>query len=551
MKPTYFADFETTQPNNNNEVSVYLWCMVGEGEEYSGTSIESFIELIENMDALIYFHNLKFDFSYIQYYLLKNQREHKVLEKQGIIYNISFNNVIIRDSLNFLPMTLKEIGDKYCSKYKKTSIDYNVYEGHQATEEEIEYCFNDCKVLEEGLNNYFNSIEEILERAGCFTTLKNFRKRMTNAGIAYDAFKEISGFKKLCPKTTHNDYELMRPAYKGGFVYSNDRGIQTNVQMIDNNSMYPYQYSSIEMPYGRPINCKSFEDISRFKFYVVGIKIKYELKEGYIPIIGGAVGKYGGINYKASSNGEWEDLVVCNTDLELIKEFYETDIYFIWGKGFETQKGMFKEYADIFIAFKNEFHDIRRYVAKVFLNSPYGKTAMNGLQEIKRFYIDEKENVVKSEVIGYELDDMAYQYLPIAIAITAGARKLLLTTARNIGFKNVLYMDTDSIKYNNVPVPFEFDPDTLGAWKDEGKCKFFKTIAPKKYCYYKEGILSFTCAGFNKRVLHDEMMHMRGVSKRNARRLINKFKSGLELECLQSKVVTGGRALIPVLKQIK
>ena len=110
----------------------------------------------------------------------------------------------------------------------------------------------------------------------------------------------------------------------------------------------------------------------------------------------------------------------------------------------------FKEYCDVFLAVKNANKGIKRAVAKVMLNSPYGKTAMNGLTELKTYYIDETDDIVKSQITGYEVNDDVFQYLPIAIQITAGARQLLLTTAEKIGFENVLYMDTDSIKFKTL-----------------------------------------------------------------------------------------------------
>lgn len=549
-RKTYFADFETTQPLNN-KVKVYLWCMVSGSEEYTGFDIDSFINLIKDIKCKIYFHNLKFDFSYIQYYLLKNNIKHEVLEKKGQIYSVKFFDCELRDSLNFMPMTLKEVGESYCNKFKKTSIDYNVNYDHKATEEEITYCINDCRVLEEGLNNYLYTLEEIIKNAGCSEEVcKKVYTKLTNSGIAYEVFKEMSDFDRLCPKTTLNEYNLFKGAYKGGFVYSNNIGMIKDVQMIDNNSMYPFIYSTIDLPFGKPIRCKNFSECEKYKFYIVHVYIKYELKDGYIPIIGGGVGKFTTNNYKSSSDGEYEELTFCKSDLELIKRFYDCDILFIWGFGFNTKDKFFKEFADTFIKVKNANKGIKRAVAKVLLNSPYGKTAMNGLTEIKNYFLDE-EDIVKSEITGYSVDDSVFQYLPIAIAITAGARRLLLTTAESIGFENVLYMDTDSIKYKFKQVNFTFDSNELGKWKDEGRCELFKTIAPKKYVYYYENKIYFTCAGFNKKVLTSEMKHTEEVNYTEAIELINKFSKGLQLECLQSKKINGGRALLPVIKEIK
>lgn len=549
-KEVWYADFETTQPTNNR-VSVYLWVCLKGGTIHKGYDIKSFIEFIKDKSYIIYFHNLKFDFSYIQYYLIQNEIDYKLLEKKGQIYSVRLFDVELRDSLNLMPITLKDIGELYCTKYKKTSIDYEVYEGHTATSEEIEYCINDCMVLEEGLNVYLDGLEKIINEAGCPEDItKKVRRKLTNSGIAFEVFKYMSNFDDLCPKTTHSEYELFKGAYKGGYVYSNNMGIKSNVQMIDNNSMYPYIYSTIPLPYGKGIYCRCEEDIKKYKFYILKVNIKYELKDGYIPIIGGSVGRYTTCHYKVSSDGEFEELVFCNSDFELIKEFYDIEYDYLWGYGFETKEHFFKKYADTFVKIKNENKGIKRALAKVMLNSPYGKTAMNGFTEIKKYFIDD-EGVIKSEITGYEIDESEYQYLPIAIAITAGARHLLLTTARDIGFENVLYMDTDSIKYLNKPVSFKFDSQTLGAWKDEGLCEYFKTIAPKKYVYYHNGILSYTCAGFSKTILNKEMLHNENVSHETALEYMKNFDSGLELECLQSKKIEGGRALLPIKKEIK
>lgn len=561
MRKVYFADFETTQPDENNVVEVYLWAIVSGKVTKIGRDIKSFIDWCENkkQKCILYFHNLKFDFSYIQYYLIKHNIPYKVLEKKGQIYSAKFFQIELRDSLNFMPMTLKEVGENYCTKFKKTSIDYNVGRGHVATDEEIMYCINDCKVLEEGLNNYLNTLEEVLTSAGAYESADKVRRKLTNAGIAFEAFKEMSNFSHLCPKTTQNEYELFKGAYRGGFVYSNPKGIVSDVCMIDCNSMYPAMYSTIDMPFGKSIVCKDWDELNRYNFYIIKIYIKYELKPNKIAIIGGGVGKFGNNIYKSSSDGNFEELTVSNKDFELIKDFYDIEFQLLWGVAWQTKPCFFKEYCDTFIAVKNANKGIKRAVAKVLLNSPYGKTAMNGLQEIKDYYIDEVSKSVKSKITGYEIDEQVYQYLPIAIAITAAARSYLLNTAKKIGFDKIHYMDTDSIKFSNCETSIECDPNKLGAWKNEGHCELFKTISAKKYVYWGvtddkgnfDNSIHYTCAGFGKSILSAEMWHAKDVSKEFAIELMNKFDKGLELSCLQSKLVEGGRALIPVKKQIK
>ena len=548
----WFADFETTVPNKDNRVFVYLWAAVSGNRRRTGRSVSSFLDFCDEGKKVIYFHNMPFDFSYIHYELLKRGITPEIVEKKGVYYSVKFGEVELRDNMNFMHMSLKEVGENYCEQYQKTSIDYNATENHFATDEEIEYCVNDCLVLQEGHNKFMAGLSSVLLEAGCHNTAKKLSKKLTVSSIAFEAFKEVSGFDMLCPKTTFNEFKLFVKAYYGGFVYSAEDGLQTNVRMIDNNSIYPFQYSTIDMPFGKPIPVKTIEEAEQYKFYIANVSIQYELKEGYIPIIGGKIGRYGGTIYSASSDNEYEPKTLCNTDLELVKRFYHCDILYNWIYAFETKEHMFANYCDIFMKIKEKEKGVKRQAAKFMLNMPYGKTAMNGANELYTYEIDEESEIIKKHVSGYEIDDDAFQYLPIAIAITAGARKTLLTAAESIGFHRIHYMDTDSIKFSgDMPTNIDIHPTRLGAWKDEGLCYYFKTISPKKYIYWSEGKLNITCAGFSKKVLEKRMLHTKRVCRKKALRQIRRFDKGLNVKCLQSKLVKGGRAILPVVKEIK
>lgn len=558
----YFADIETTQPNEFNEVRCYLWAVVTDNQHYTGDSIATLVEFIKNNSGVYYFHNLKFDFSFIHFYCLSNNIKVDLLEKRNIIYSANIFNSQLRDTLNFLTMTLKEIGENYCTQYKKTSIDYATPFDHVATPEEIKYCINDCLVLQEGFNVYIKSLKEVLTEAGCENTLKCIDKKLTNAGIAFEAFKEMSIFDKVCPKTTQGEFELYKMAYHGGYVYSKPNGVVDNVTMIDCNSMYPFIYATIDMPYGKGFIVDEFEKLQKYKFYIIKVNIKFDLKPGYIPIISRGRSVFGSTEYAVSSDGLYEEHTFANKDFELIREFYDVDFDIIFGVGFDTQKEFYKKYADTFIEMKNRYKGVKRNVVKILLNSPYGKTAMNGFNVLKDYVIENGELVGK--ITGYEIDDNGYQYLPQGIAITAGARYLLLSTARNIGFDRVQYMDTDSIKFvGNMPNNIDVDENKLGAWKFEGCAIKFKTLSPKKYiCFMpiertcfgnkitSNGI-TITCAGFNKKQLSQVLNHNYFCSQNKAFEIIEKFDYGFAMDCLQSKKLTGGRALIEVRKEIK
>lgn len=77
LSSSWAADFETTGKTNleiDGRVRVWLWSLVRcskQREEYYGTTIESFLNKIVELNVTkIWFHNLRFDGSFIVWHLL-------------------------------------------------------------------------------------------------------------------------------------------------------------------------------------------------------------------------------------------------------------------------------------------------------------------------------------------------------------------------------------------------------------------------------------------------------------------------------------------------
>lgn len=554
----YYADTETTTYNPEHGVRVYLWCVVSDNNlKCSGRDIESLYKFIIRHAGHYYFHNLKFDWSFLEYYLIENKIKYRISERKGNIYQIQLGDSVLLDSMNLVNCSLADLGLTFCKTYQKTSIDYTAATwAHKATPEEIKYCYNDCFVLREGLQAWKSELLQLLERNGATKTAANLNNKLTYAGIAFDAFKELSDYDTLCPKTTILEYNLWIGAYHGGYVYSKPAGVVKGVTMVDCNSMYPYIYMTKRLPFGYAHRCDDYAEVTSKDFYIIKVLISFDIKDGYIPIIGNGFGKYGGINYQTTTNGGKIELVICKYDWELLQDFYHYDAEMIWGYWWDTMPEFYKNYGDIFMTEKkNAKSKTTRTLAKMMLNSPYGKTAMNGIGELRDYFIDEKDLVVKSRITGYNADLDAYQYLPQAISITAQARQYLLKTAEKVGFDKVQYMDTDSIKFiddgsRDLASLIWIDDKELGAWKVEGHPQFFKTLASKKYITYEDGVLEITCAGFGKKALNEQLGHGKHMPEAEALDFIQRFDKGLTIRCLQSKKVRGGRALLEIDKQI-
>lgn len=571
-KPVYYADFETTQPNDEGKVRVYLWVLSFSYKSIMwGNNIDNFMKAILKRRCIIYFHNVKFDSSYILYYLIKNNIEFDICEKQGIIYSIKFNDVELRDSLNFIPCSLQDLGQTYCKNYHKLPYDdYKKPYGYSPTYEDIVYCKYDVLTLREGLTNYLNELTRVLNENGAPKTAKKVHRKLTNAGIAYEAFREITNIDKICERTTRDMYNLIKSAYSGGFVFAKGGCYDTadykdtKILMLDENSMYPDKYANAPMPVGKHFAIKEEEIFKEGYFAIISISIKFNLKQGYFPIIGQGFNKQGSTIYMRDSE-DFINLVITNIDFKYILKFYKCEWVFNWGIAWRTKTGVFKKYADIFMQVKANSQGVRREVAKKLLNMCYGKTAMSGLTESKRYYINEN-GIVSGEIIELIENDDLLQYFHVGIAICSYARGDLWDKCERVGCENVLYTDTDSIKFlckdikilNELPI----DDKKLGFWKLEGEPLIFKPLAPKKYIYYEAERLHITSAGFN----HAEVFEALGcpyhkndkgqfesekLSKFEAIGYIKGFDFGLQVNSKQSRLVEGGRLISNVLKEIK
>ena len=567
-KPLMFADFETTQPNDEGQVRVYLWVLCTHKDRIKwGKDILSFMEVIKDLRAVIYFHNLKFDMSYITYYLLSNNIEFDICEKSGTIYSLKFNEVELRDSMNFLPITLKEVGETYCKNYHKLEYeDYKKPYDYEPIYEDIKYCKYDVLTLKEGLTTYLDELQHVLKENGAPKTAKKVYRKLTNAGIAYEAFKEITKIDKVCERTTRELYNLIKPAYSGGYVFAKggtyEASDTTSILMLDENSMYPDKYANAPMPIGKHYAITEEEIFNDFA--IICVSIKFYLKDGKLPIISQGFNKQGGTIYMKNSD-DFINLIITNIDFKTILKFYKCEWIFEWGIAWKTKRGVFKKYADIFMEVKANSKGVRREVAKKLLNMCYGKTAMSGVHEVKKYYINE-EGSVSSTILDFEEDDDELQYFQVGIAICSEARSDLWDKCDKVGCENVLYTDTDSIKFlckdRNVLKDIPIDDKKLGYWKVEGEPTIYKPLAPKKYIYYENERLHITSAGFNHKEVFEALgcpcvVNDKGdyesvkLTKLEALEVIKDFDFGLKVNSKQSRVVEGGRLISEVVKEIK
>ena len=180
---TRFAcDFETTVYDGQDTTLVWsaAFAELFKNDVHVLGSIDDFFKyFFENTagNIILYFHNLKFDGSFILHYFLSNDEFKQALNgdeflkdshmknntykytisNQGQWYSIILkqgNRMIeIRDSLKLLPFSLRSIGESFETDHKKLEMEYKGfrYPNCPITDEERHYIENDVLVLKEAL----------------------------------------------------------------------------------------------------------------------------------------------------------------------------------------------------------------------------------------------------------------------------------------------------------------------------------------------------------------------------------------------------------------
>ena len=560
----FTADFETATWLEN-ETYVWAWatCEIENEENIKyGNNIESFLEYCkEEKNSIFYFHNLKFDGSFIIWHLLKNGFKHvekkedienntftTLISDMGMFYNIvvyfekenkKVHKVTFIDSLKLIPFSVDKIAKDFKLPISKLEIDYNKPRSryHVLTKEEKDYITNDVLIMSKALKIMFDY--EI--------------NKITIASSALNNYKEIISknlFNHYFPVLDREIDKDLRQSYKGGFTYLNpiykEKDINEDIVNLDVNSLYPYVLYEKLLPYGEPIFFEGkYKDDIIYPLYIQMITCSFKIKKNKLPTIQIKDSLFFTANeYLESSSDEEICLVLTNIDLKLFLEHYNTkNLRYECGWKFHGIKGLFTDYIEKWIKAKNEGTKTGnlalRTVAKLMLNSLYGKFATTLEVQSKIPYMGE------DNILHYTLSEKEEKngiYLPVASFVTAYAREKTIRTSQAIkeysikkyGKDKYIYSDTDSIKttlsVEELEKICDIDSIKLGAWKNEGIATKGRFIRQKCYIEQIDDKMHITCSG----------LPAKSYDKVNWKN----FKTGFSCPKLTHKNVVGGVKLV-------
>lgn len=521
MNNCYAADFEatskepshvymlsTSKVGNKDLRNVKVVYRMKSHEE----TIHSVVETLFSYKSgtVFYFHNLKYDISFILSYLFKHYKEgtdfilnrHLIMPmtKSFISITIIFKGkrIIFKDSFTLFSAPLAKVMKSYTDLTKGETPLFDYCDDISINEEVVNYCKIDSLALGIALEKRLEIGEGALTTAsGAF---KEFKKLIS------DKYGK-GNFNNVFPTIPHMVEEKMRSAYRGGFTYLNPNKSQTtlyDIQIIDVNSMYPAQMASRVLPYGIP-KIVSKGKVVTDALFNLGIQrfsvCSAILKDGFIPFISTKNSFIGANQYDViideSSPIEDRTFSLTLEEFELFEKSYEyKGIEFLGGYLFKGRRGMFDTYLNKFWEMKLSEDETIKALGKLFLNALYGKFA-EGYEKIILCieYLDKltfKESDREIKEVGY---------LPMGIFITSFSRLYLIESILKIGVENFIYCDTDSIHYQNFDITniLEIDKTKIGKWSYKTSYKRGYYIRAKRYAgEYEDGSLEIASAGIKK-----------------------------------------------------
>lgn len=507
------ADFETTVIDENKYLSfkdseernkwldtqsVEVWlsclCVIGEHEDKNnyiiGYSIEQFLEQVITYcnfnkpfeETIVWFHNLKFDGSYIVYYLLKNNIEFEAfIDDVGMWYSVKVETdmatIVFRDSLKVLNFSIDYIAKNLLEKHFKGETPLLKEKPLVVKNEWIDYIINDVRVMCYALDELYNG--------------QGFTK-FTSASETLKEYKETIDFDNNFPTFSYKLDSELRPCYKGGWAFVNpiyqNKPIKKKIKTYDENSKYPSILLNHDLPFGYPdVYEGKYIEPKSDEVAIYEVTLMCDLKEGYLPTFQPQSPEQAynlGIRttqYIRSTNGLDETFVLTNFDLDLIKKHYHHKILAVSKSYiFKAKKGMFDDHINPYKDLKEEASkngdNFGKLKSKIMMNSLYGKFGAK----------TEKQNkipVLENEKLKFELSPIEIEkpiYLPVAIFVTSIGRTSIITDAQN-NYDIFLYCDTDSLHLidDGREVDLDIDESRFGAWALENEAIYGKYIRAK------------------------------------------------------------------------
>ena len=480
---------------DENTVITYVWCArINEGCVYGRTPSEfrDFIEYLAERKGQFYIwvHNLPYDFVYISDCLKYKGKEFSKGAHKTIKY--TFKNIEFRCTYALSNLSLDDLAKKYNLPTQKGHYDYTRIMHYETplTKDDIEYITADVgvvydyvKMFMEGYDNF--SQVELTQTAKLRTLYRRYVRQYANVNGLRRRIKEAIADPDI--------YQDLREITYGAYTHTNryiagetvreEHGI--TILSADIMSDYPYQMLAHKYPYkfrkvsadkntidyftSRLLYSETMASYATFTFPEIVIN---ETDCAYIP------------SHKATADDILKDngrivyaknlkIKLSNIDYQIIRELYDFDERTVKLENLHTasmdylplplimliidlyeQKTMLKGIPEK----QKEYEKIKELINALFgmnlydINKPDVHLEEDGTWTIEQPNLEQKLTRIKGMLnnrrYGEDVKDKnEYRLYQWGCWITAFARQDLLMLNKKVSMNNVLYNDTDSIKF--------------------------------------------------------------------------------------------------------
>ena len=557
------------------ETSAWLGCFIDENssEEDENSyfySMGEFVDILERESTIkprrtanetrqcanvcVYIYNLSFEWSFLLPVLLERgfKFESRFEKDSTNVYTsvstksvssvwevrLKFGpksgSVVIRDLAKIYGGGLANVAKAFGLETQKGEIDYRENRLHRppryATPEEKLYCFKDTRIIVEILLK----MQEINDREfwGAISMASYSMKKMLKFGWPR-SFRPYLKFREKYPELSEEENAFIRKSVAGGITYAcrnyQYKVIEGNIGHIDLHQAHPSSLFLNLFPSGTGTYFKGNPPLGRISCCRVLVSYSGVKLHSVIALIG--------IEFVTD-----KELTLWNFEIPTMRKCYENlEIEFIDGYSYEKHPLPWRKY---YLSNYNKRKEAKArkdtfftLYYKLLNNSSYGKL-------LERPHLQIFENYVREDgIIDSRISDnpepkvnAKYTYVPVGSCCPAYTRVTLVEAALKLGWKNVLYFDTDSIFFlrneesEKGLKELDFE-DHLGGWGwEEEKLSRAQFTAPKRYkTEDDQGKTTIKAGGINfneyiqrtKEPLITELMRERGLSLREAIASVN------------------------------
>lgn len=410
----------------------------------------------------------KYDFTFIMDYMRKHGKisDFRVIHSFIVSFSVKIDdkNITFRDSFNILPSSLLKLTNDFNVEHKKLKMDYELGKKDKGFEE---YFKNDLIGLYEVLSDAIELTDKLTIASNSMNVFldKFYKEKISGNYIKFD--------------------NIFRYGYYGGRVEI-FKMLGSNLYYYDVNSLYPYVMQQFKYPI---IKTNNYEYVSEYVPDKLGIyKIDVIVPDGLnIPVL-----PYRNSGKLLFPSGKFSGFYYSPEISKAIEMGYKINIRY--GYIFKETDYIFREFVNYYYNIKKNAKGSKREIAKLYMNSLYGKFGQRREQEVYSVVPADDYKFKETEVI-YPFSKFKiirqkkvifnpYIHSEIAGLVTSYARTHLYSIMQKCGFENIYYCDTDSI-ITSEKLPIS---DELGKLKLEDKIDEFIAISPKVYAYTINGV---------------------------------------------------------------